>query len=73
MSAEPIETTTVRSVDDLPPVLKVREVAGFLRCDPSTVYEMVNRGDLPAVRLGRTIRFTREGIARFMADDAPNA
>jgi len=69
VSAAPIETTPARSVDDLPAVMKAPEVAAFLRCDPSTVYELVDRGDLHAVRLGRVFRFTREEIARFVASE----
>lgn len=67
MSAAPIETTTARSVADLPAVMKVPEVAAFLRVDPSTIYDLVNRGDLHAVRLGRAFRFTRDEVARFVA------
>jgi excisionase family DNA binding protein len=34
-------------------VMSVADVARHLKCAPSTVYELIARGDLPAKRLGR--------------------
>ena len=62
-------TTEARSVDELPPVLRVDEVATFLRCDRGTVYKLVERGELPVVRLGRSFRVTREVLGRFIAGE----
>jgi excisionase family DNA binding protein len=38
------------------------EVADLLRVPLSTVYDLVRRGELPASRLGRTVRFIRSDI-----------
>jgi excisionase family DNA binding protein len=51
---------------DLPPVLKVPEVASHLRCDPATIYELIRRGELEVVKLGRAFRITREALTRFV-------
>ncbi|GGI02819.1 helix-turn-helix domain-containing protein [Egicoccus halophilus] len=55
------------SLDSLPDVLRVDEVAAFLRCDRSTVYELVHRGELPVIRLGRAFRVSRDALARFVS------
>jgi excisionase family DNA binding protein len=54
-------------LSDLPPVMKVPEVAGFLRCDSSTVYQLIQRCELDVVRLGRSFRVTRDALERFVA------
>jgi excisionase family DNA binding protein len=37
----------------LPDVLKVPEVANVLRVDRKTIYDLIDRGDLGAIRVGR--------------------
>lgn len=46
-------------------LLKPEEVAGILKISKYTVYEMVKRGDLQAIRIGRKMRFDPEEIERF--------
>ena len=43
-------------------LLTVDEVADFLRVKPSTVYEWAKTGKIPARRVGRLWRFSREEI-----------
>lgn len=43
-------------MEQKPATLKVAEVAAKLRVDVRTVYRMVDRGELQAVRVGRLIR-----------------
>lgn len=57
-----------RDWEDVPVVLRVEEVAGLLRCDPSTVYSMVRAGELPHRRVGRVLRFDRDKLAAWLAD-----
>jgi excisionase family DNA binding protein len=56
---------------DSPPhaeeLLTVAEVAGVLRLPPSTVYELIRRGKLPAVRAGRSLRVPRDALKRWIA------
>ena len=40
-------------------VMTVSEVAEYLRVNPQTVYRKAKSGELPAVRIGRAIRFRR--------------
>jgi putative molybdopterin biosynthesis protein len=50
-----------------PDVLKVDEVAADLRVDRKTVYELIRAGELPALKLGRALRVTREAYEDFKA------
>ena len=42
------------------PPYKVKEYAQLARVTPNAVYEMVRRGEVPAVRFGRAIRIPRD-------------
>jgi len=49
--------------------LSVPEVAQELRIPRSRAYDLVARGDLPAVRIGeRTIRVNRRELERFLLE-----
>jgi excisionase family DNA binding protein len=47
-------------LDQLPEVLKVREAAAILRVGRNQLYAAVARGELPAIRIGRTIRIPQD-------------
>jgi excisionase family DNA binding protein len=61
-------TITPRSLDDFADyeLLKVPEVAECLRISEDLVYELVARGELPAVRLGRKIRLPAFGLKQWI-------
>jgi len=42
------------------------EVAALLRVDRKTVYDAVKDGTLPALRLRKVIRFSREEVLQFL-------
>lgn len=48
------------------PLMDVREVAEFLRVSKSMVYKLAETGCLPAVRIGRLVRFTRRDVDSFV-------
>lgn len=50
----------------LPAVLTVEEVAHALRIGRGAAYEAIRRGDIPALRFGRTIRVSREALAELL-------
>jgi excisionase family DNA binding protein len=50
----------------LPRLLSVRAVAEATTLPPSTVYDLVARGDLPAVRIGRAVRVDERDVLRFI-------
>ena len=52
--------------------LTVAQVAEELRIPRTRAYELIGRGELPAVRLGtRSIRVHREQLERFLLEDRP--
>jgi len=52
--------------DSLPLVLTVVEVAAALRVRKWAIYDMVKRGDLHAVHVGRKIRIPRSKLDRLL-------
>jgi excisionase family DNA binding protein len=50
--------------------LKVPETARLLGVPRSRAYELIQRGELPAVRIGeRTIRVNRQELERFLLEE----
>ncbi len=47
-------------------VMTVSEVAEYLRVNPQTVYRKAKAGELPAVRIGRAIRFRRSELEAWL-------
>lgn len=47
-------------------VMTVSEVAEYLRVNPQTVYRKAKAGKLPAVRIGRAIRFRKAELDEWM-------
>ena len=48
--------------------LTVREVAATLRVSTMTVYRLINGGELPAVRVGKSFRLREDDVNRYLAD-----
>jgi len=48
--------------------LTVAEVARMLRVSNMTVYRLVNAGELPAVRIGKSYRVGQEDLDKYLAD-----
>ena len=44
----------------------VQELAEFLKMNPRTLQRKVREGEIPAIRLGRQIRFDKEQIERWL-------
>ena len=51
-------------------VMTVSEVAEYLRVNPQTVYRKAKAGELPAVRIGRAIRFRRLELESWLKQGA---
>lgn len=47
--------------------LTVAEVADLLRVSNMTVYRLVNAGELPAARVGKSYRIREDDIDRYLA------
>jgi excisionase family DNA binding protein len=45
--------------------MTVKDLAGYLRIHPSTIYHQLKLGQLPAFKVGSDWRFNRESIDRW--------
>jgi excisionase family DNA binding protein len=59
------------TLDRLPEVLKIHEAAAVLRIGRNQLYEAVARGELRAVRIGRTIRIPKQALLDLLATGSP--
>ncbi|HUO47493.1 MAG TPA: helix-turn-helix domain-containing protein [Acidimicrobiales bacterium] len=46
----------------------MREVASTLRVSNMTVYRLINAGELPAVRVGKSFRLLEDDVNRYLAE-----
>ncbi len=46
----------------------VAEVARVLRVSNMTVYRLINSGQLPAVRIGKSYRLREEDVSRYLSE-----
>lgn len=49
-------------------LVTVAEVAAVLRVSTMTVYRLINAGELPAARIGRSFRVRTGDLDRYLAD-----
>jgi len=49
-----------------PKYMTLEEAAEYLRINIYTAYRMVEKGELPGMKIGRLWRFTQEDIDKFM-------
>lgn len=48
--------------------LKVPEVAEFLQIGRSRAYELVGAGEIPSVKIGRSVRVSRRELERWLEE-----
>jgi len=51
-----------------PPALTAKQVAQVLQIPVKTVYDLGVRGELPRVKIGRTVRFPKKQIEALLED-----
>jgi excisionase family DNA binding protein len=51
-------------------LLTVEELAKYLKIKPDTIYKKVKRGELPAIKLGKIVRFPKELIDAWILEEA---
>lgn len=54
-------------------LLTVKEAAAFLKLSPDTIYRATKAGTLPHVRIGRSIRLSKEALEEFLEHPVPVA
>lgn len=60
-------------LQELPLVLDVAQTARVFGVSEWTVRDLIKRGELDHVRLGRLIRIPRHALVKFMGADVPTA
>ena len=61
-------------MDEQHEYLKVPEVARIIRVARSRAYELVADGDIPSIRIGRSVRVSRKELDRWLEEQRqPNA
>jgi excisionase family DNA binding protein len=56
----------VTELSELPAVLTVSETAALLRCGRSACYAAVKAGDIPSIKVGRSIRVPRHKLEEML-------
>lgn len=57
--------------DDAPLLLRIPEAAKLLSISRTTLYQLVARGEVPVLRIGRSVRISRTAVERLeRRDDA---
>lgn len=60
-----LDDLLVLATGDLADLLPVRDIMRRLGLPKSTVYDLITRGDLPAVRIGRAVRVPADAVASY--------
>ncbi len=70
MNNTPPDTPSAPLADqeDFPTILTVDELADLLRLNRKTVYELVSNGEIPARRVGRSLRAHRDTVLRWLSE-----
>ena len=50
-------------------ILTVPEVARFLKISRSKAYRLVERGEIPAVKIGRNVRVLKRDLIQFVEEN----
>jgi PTS system nitrogen regulatory IIA component len=50
------------------PVMKVKEIAEYLRVNSNTVRRWIRKGEIPAFKVGTDYRFKRDEIDKWIAE-----
>ena len=56
-----------KSLDDLPLVMKVDDLMPILNIGRNLANELVRRGQIRSIRVGRKIRVPKEAVAEYLA------
>ena len=64
-------TSITTTATELPTIITVKEAAALARVGQSTIYSMLNAGQLPYIRIGRTFRIRRQDFLRFLGLEDP--
>jgi excisionase family DNA binding protein len=55
-----------RTLDELPDVLTVEDIAKYLRCGRSKAYELTKLREFPAIRIGKLVRIRKDKFIEWL-------
>ena len=61
------------NLDDCPDLMTVAEVQQVFRIGRRQIYEAIRRGEIPHLRIGRTVRVPKIGLRRLLEGTGPPA
>lgn len=61
---------TIKDPSELPAVLGARDVMAFLGIARPTAYELMNRKDFPSIRIGRSLKVTKQALLAWLEQKA---
>lgn len=61
-----MEGTSVKSANTEPMLLKINDVMARLQIGRNQAYQLVNSGQLPVIRIGKSIRIPVDGLRRWI-------
>ena len=70
------KNSTVRPespLEELPMMLKVTEVASYLRVTRQMLYQVIREGGIKSVRVGKAMRISRDTLRDFIAGEKKEA
>jgi len=62
-----------RPLEELPDVLQVEDVMGFLQIGRNTIYQMLRSGQLPSIRIGRQYRIPKKILLSYLEEKCYNS
>ncbi len=65
---ENYDFSTDKAFAELPSVLTIEQLADALAVSRSTVYRLVNTRQLRTIKVGRTVRITKDSLIRYLND-----
>ena len=65
--APPVAPPLPKAGPDAPLLLRVSEAAALLGVSRSTLYQLIARGELRVIRIGRSVRVPREALETITA------
>ncbi len=57
-------------IDSASQIMTVEEVAGYLRLSTATIYKLAQGNKIPAKKIGRTWRFSRQLVDAWVREQA---
>jgi excisionase family DNA binding protein len=66
----PLNSSSWPTFEALPDLLTVEEASDYLRIGRNSAYAAVQRGFIPSLRFGVSIRVPKSGLARLLAPEA---